>query len=167
MGVMLKKDVALLCLMGLSMVLYSLAAITHAWFTLPPHSFYGIWSVVFCDFLQCQIIPAMFSDEPGWYHILQLLCIISWLGLGAAFFMMLLPNNMHKILFPDQMVIHHHTLTSAICYVSALAIFLSLIIFYGKLCESSNVRPSVSWSSALAVLSGMGDFTVGLLLMKS
>ena len=60
-----EKNLLLLCLLGLSTILYSLAAVSHAWFTLPPHSFYGLWSVVFCDFLQCQIISALFSDEPG------------------------------------------------------------------------------------------------------
>ena len=62
---MRSKDLCLLCLMGLSTILYSLAAVSHAWFILPPHSFYGLWSVVFCDFLQCQVISALFSDEPG------------------------------------------------------------------------------------------------------
>ncbi|KAK7483572.1 hypothetical protein BaRGS_00025246 [Batillaria attramentaria] len=58
-------DAALLCLMVPATVLYSLAAVSNAWFALPPHSFYGLWSVKFCDVLQtCQIIPALFSDEP-------------------------------------------------------------------------------------------------------
>ncbi|KAL5008681.1 hypothetical protein ScPMuIL_014262 [Solemya velum] len=52
-------------------VLYTLAAVTHAWFELPG-VFYGLWWAEFCDILSCQIIPAFFTEEPAWYHLLQI-----------------------------------------------------------------------------------------------
>ncbi|XP_076442226.1 uncharacterized protein LOC143281125 [Babylonia areolata] len=161
-----KNDVPLLCLMGLSTTLYSLAAVSHAWFTLPPHSFYGLWSVEFCDFLQCQIIPALFSDEPDWYHVLQLLSVVAWVGLVTALLLLLLPLCMGKHL-PQLVTAHRTSLISTVCLVSATAILASLVVFYSKLCESSDSQPHISWSSILAAIACAGDFTVALLVMKS
>lgn len=45
-------------------VLYSLAVVTHAWFELPGVS-YGLFWAEFCNVLQCEIIPAFFTEEPG------------------------------------------------------------------------------------------------------
>ena len=55
------------------------------------------------------------------------------------------------------------------CFLSpALSILLSLVVFYSKLCESSHrQQPHASWSSVLAAISCVGDFTVGLMLMRS
>ncbi|KAL8583547.1 hypothetical protein ACOMHN_054863 [Nucella lapillus] len=129
---MFKKEVVLQCLMGMSTVLYSLAAVSHAWFTLPPHSFYGLWSVEFCDFLQCQIIPAWFSDEPDWYHVLQFLSVVAWTGLVMVLLLLLLPSCVERRL-PKQITAHWSSLISTVCLVSAVAILSSLVVFYSKL----------------------------------
>lgn len=156
-----RLDWTVLCLMVPAMVLYSLAAVSHAWFALPPHSFYGLWSVKFCDVLTCQIIPAVFADEPGWYNILQVLSLVSWAGLTLALFM-LLSKHLHKCL-PPQLVVHKHRLISLLCIVSAFANSGTLILFYVMLHETSH--PQISWSSVLASISCVCELCAGLLLL--
>ncbi|XP_046559822.1 uncharacterized protein LOC124268846 isoform X1 [Haliotis rubra] len=147
-------------------ILYTLAAVTHSWFELPPHSFYGLWWVQFCDYLRCQIIPAFYSEEPVWYHVLQGLSLLGWGALSLSM-LLLISTRLDKCL-PEQFVKSKRQLTiSGVCLVSVFAISSSLVVFYAKLDESSPaMHPQISWSAMLAGTACLFELLAGIMLMQ-
>ncbi|XP_014786978.1 uncharacterized protein LOC106881196 [Octopus bimaculoides] len=145
-------------------VLYCLAAFTHAWFQLPPHSFYGLWWVKFCDCLRCQIIPAFYAEEPAWYHVMQGLSLTGWISLVVS--MMMLLSKRIDVYLPIILRTNRQVTVSALCLLSVSAISTSIIMFYSKLDESSpKETPQISWSTGLAALACFLELSAAMLLL--
>ncbi|XP_041353580.1 uncharacterized protein LOC121371621 [Gigantopelta aegis] len=148
-------------------ILYTLAAVTDAWFELPPHASYGLWWVNFCDYLSCQIILAFHSEEPGWYHVLQVLSLFGWASLLLSL-LMLLSTRFDKCLPKKLMTNQRNTTVAAVCLFSGFSISSSLVMFYTKLDESSpKAHPQISWSAVLAGVSCICQLLTGMFLMQA
>ncbi|XP_078313476.1 uncharacterized protein LOC111130509 [Crassostrea virginica] len=146
-------------------VLYSLALFSHSWFQLPDVS-YGLWVAKYCDYLSCHIIPAFFTEEPVWYHILQGLSLFGWSGMIMS--LILLTSKKLDTSIPNSWRYHKQLAVSALCIISVFIISLSLMIFYGKLDEShASARPQVQWSALLAATACILQFCAGLLLTQT
>lgn len=146
-------------------VLYSLALFSHSWFQLPDVS-YGLWVAKYCDYLSCQIIPAFFTEEPVWYHILQGLSLFGWSGMMIS--LILLTSKKFDTSIPNTWRYHKQMTVSVLCIVSVFIISLSLVMFYGKLDEShSSATPKVQWSAFLAAAACVLQFCAGLLLTQT
>ncbi|GAB1599859.1 uncharacterized protein LOC115217314 [Argonauta hians] len=144
-------------------VLYGLAAVTHAWFQLPPHSFYGLWWVKFCDYLRCQIIPAFYAEEPAWYHVMQGLSLAGWISLVVS--MMMLISKRLDIYLPIVLRSNRQVTVSSVCLLAVSAIFTSITMFYSKLDESSpKESPQISWSTFLAGFACLFELCAAILL---
>ncbi|XP_048737681.1 uncharacterized protein LOC125652491 isoform X2 [Ostrea edulis] len=96
-------------------ILYSLACVSHSWFQLPGVS-YGLWVAKYCDYLSCHIIPAFFTEEPVWYHVLQALSLFGWSGMVAS--LTLLTSKKFDTSLPKLWRYHKHLVVSAVCIVS-------------------------------------------------
>ncbi|XP_060082867.1 uncharacterized protein LOC132562154 [Ylistrum balloti] len=144
-------------------ILYSLAFVSHAWFELPG-VFYGLWWAEFCDYLSCQIIPAFFTEEPVWYHILQLVSLFGMVAMSVS--LALLVSKRCDFFIPDKM--RRQQTASAIGLSSVFAISLALMMFYGKLDESSpRASPQIHWSAVMAGTACLLEFGAALLLLQS
>ncbi|XP_050405332.1 uncharacterized protein LOC126821069 [Patella vulgata] len=147
-------------------ILYTLAALSHSWFQLPPHSFYGLWWVKFCDILRCQIIPAFFAEEPLWYHLLQSVSLIGWTSLFLSL-IMIITTKVDKYLPHSLTKRNRQFSVASVCLISVFAISTSLVIFYAKLKESSPHRtPEISWSAILASVSCLCQLSASLILLQ-
>ncbi|ESO94195.1 hypothetical protein LOTGIDRAFT_232455 [Lottia gigantea] len=148
-------------------IFYSIAALTHAWFEIPPHSCYGLWWAKFCDVLRCQLIPAFYTEEPSWYHLVQSVSMVAWICIVLSL-ISLVTGRLDKYLPIKSSVSNRQTRVAALCLVSVFAISTSLILFYMKLKESSpEIEPEISWSSILAALSCLCQLCAGLILLKA
>ena len=70
----------------------------------------------------CRRLGSMYlvpTCVPEWYHSLQLLSIVAWLGLAAALLMLMLPTCLEQCL-PQAMVLHRQAIVSGICIVSGV-----------------------------------------------
>lgn len=153
-----------LCLVFVANILYALAAVTHAWFQLPPHSFYGLWWVKFCDYLRCQIIPAFYAEEPAWYHVMQFLSLTGWAGMMIT--MVMLISKRLDMYLPPTFRTNRLLTVSSLCLLSVSAISTSIIMFYAKLDESSPKQtPQMSWSTELAGAACIFELIAALLLL--
>ncbi|XP_061174660.1 uncharacterized protein LOC133183767 [Saccostrea echinata] len=145
-------------------VLYSLACFSHSWFQLPDVS-YGLWVARYCDYLSCQIIPAFFTEEPVWYHVLQALGLFGWSGMVGS--LILLTSKKFDTSIPKSWKYHKQLTVSALCIISVFVISLCLVMFYGKLDEShTSVSPKIQWSAFLAAAACILQFCAGLLLTQ-
>lgn len=142
-------------------ICYVIAIFSHAWFKLPGVS-YGIWWAIFCDHLSCQIVPAFFTSEPAWYHMVQVLSLIGLAGMVLSLLMMY--KHFH---FIDKYNLRRQQAVSLVCLMSGFTISLTLMVFYGKLDESSpKAIPQIHWSSILAAVACILQFFTGLLLIQ-
>lgn len=157
----IKQEKICLFLLIPANVLYVVALFSHAWFKLPGVS-YGLWWAVFCDYLACNIVPAFFTEEPVWYHIVQLLSLIGWCGMILSLMMMF-----KHFTFIDKYNIRRQQAIAVVCILSGFTISLLLMMFYGKLDEMSTAEvPNVHWSAILAGVAGLLQFINGLLLVQ-
>lgn len=145
-----------LCLLIPANVLYVVALFSHSWFQLPGVS-YGLWWAVFCDYLSCQIVPAFFTEEPAWYHIVQLLSITGWAGMVLSL----------RLVYKSFYLYRKQQVIAVLCISSGFIISLILVMFYGKLDESSpSSVPVIQWSAVSAGVACVLQFTTGLLLIQ-
>ncbi|KAK3093569.1 hypothetical protein FSP39_017506 [Pinctada imbricata] len=145
-------------------VMYSMAFVTHSWFELPGAS-YGLWLAEFCDYLRCQLIPAFFTEEPVWYHILQILSLLGLIGMTVP--LILLTSKTVDFGIPEKLKMKRHQAASTICIASGFVISLSLLMFYGKLDEShTKATPQIRWSSVFAGVACLLQLGAGLVLTQ-
>lgn len=148
-------------------ILYTVAVWTHTWFELPG-VWYGLWWAKFCDFLgDCHIIPAFFTDEPGFYHILQVICLFAWGGLFLSMYMLLSTKMDYK--FPRCLKKNRHNFIATICFISVFCMSGGLYLFYYILNDfpnESNKSPEIQASAICASLACGFQFIAGLLLLQ-
>ncbi|XP_025105591.1 uncharacterized protein LOC112571026 isoform X2 [Pomacea canaliculata] len=155
-------EILLMCLMIPAFVLYTVAIASYEWFAIYPHSYYGVWYVRFCDVLRCQLIPAVFSDEPAWYNILQLLSLFALGGLVLGLYMLLLLWRFKSSQVPSSRQFY----TSIVCIATAFVISISLVIFYTKVNSESKSSLQVGWSSVLALISCFCELSAGIIIIQ-
>ncbi|XP_005100870.1 uncharacterized protein LOC101856350 [Aplysia californica] len=152
-------------LLFLAAVAYTIAMATNWWFTMPPHSFYGLWSVTFCDFLQCQLIPAS-GDSPNWYLAVQVLSVLGYifLILAVVAVIFLLVTNSH----PSKVLCVQLSKASGLCVLSATFMSMAIIVFYTNLLMESSpkYRPNISYSSGAVCLACVLELCAAALLNK-
>ncbi|XP_052776067.1 uncharacterized protein LOC128213964 [Mya arenaria] len=145
--------------------LYAIANVTHSWFELPGVAWYGLWWAKFCDNIgECHFVPAFFTNEPAFYHLLQLLCLLSWAGLALPIYLLLCDREF--------MVLKRNRLHSIaiICVVSAFILNGSLFLFYHMLNNfprEIDKLPKMNWAGGFAGISCGLQFIAGLLLLQT
>lgn len=150
-------------------VMFIVAASTHFWFELPGVAWYGLWYAKFCDLLdECHYVPAFFTNEPGFYHLLQLVCVFAWACLALSFYMLVSDSMDYKI--PRVVRKNRNGAISFLCFASVFAMSGGLYLFYyiiNDFPREVNNYPEMKWASMFASLACGFEFLAGLLLLNA
>ncbi|KAL4237517.1 hypothetical protein ACF0H5_002231 [Mactra antiquata] len=149
-------------------IMYAIAAVTHCWFELPGVAWYGLWYAEFCDTLACHYVPAFFTNEPGFYHLLQLVSLFAWVCLVLSTFMLLSHRIDSKI--PRFLRKNRNSAIAFLCLASVFAMSGGLYLFYHIVNEfprEVNQYPQMKWAAMFASFACGSEFIAGLLLLNS
>ncbi|XP_045175906.2 uncharacterized protein LOC123536639 [Mercenaria mercenaria] len=150
-------------------VMYTIAASTHFWFELPGVAWYGLFYAKFCDLLdECHYVPAFFTNEPGFYHLLQLVCVSAWACLALSFYMLISDSMDSRI--PRILRKNRNNTIAFLCFASAFAMSGGLYLFYYIINEfprEVDKYPEMKWASMFASLACGLEFLAGLLLLHA
>lgn len=149
-------------------VIYTVALVTHFWFELPGIAWYGLWWAKFCDFLgECHIVPAFFTNEPAFYHLLQIICLLAWGGLGLA--MYLLVSNGLDLQLPRVCRNNRNRTISILCFLSVFAMSTGLYLFYyiiNSFPRKTDIYPQMNWAGIIVSVACGFEFLAGILILQ-
>ncbi|KAH3845771.1 uncharacterized protein LOC127873120 [Dreissena polymorpha] len=158
-----------LLLLILASILFTLSLITYSWFELPGIAWYGPLWAKFCDNLgECHYIPAFFTKEPVFYHVLQLMCMFSVAAINGAIYLLLVEKADLKISRWFRKTKGQSI--AMICFMSAFAVSGSLYLFYHIIDDfprEAGIYPEMHWAAMLASLSCGLQFMAGLFMLNS
>lgn len=148
-------------------ILFTIALVPHFWFELPGVAFYGLWYAKFCDVLEkCHYIPAFFTNEPGSYHVLQLLCLFAWGCLTLSTVMLMTDKLDTKLHVPRK---RKNNTIATLCLASAFAVTGGLYLFYHIIDEfprEGNVYPEMKWAAVLVSVACGCELLASLLMLE-
>lgn len=150
-------------------ILMTVATFTHFWFELPGVAWYGLWYAKFCDILgECHYVPAFFTNEPGFYHVMQLLCVFAWACLILSTYMLL--SRKMDTMIPRFLRRNRKDAIAVLCLASVFTMTGGLYLFYHIIDEfprEVNRFPEMKWAAVSVSLACGCEFLAGLLLLNT